>query len=95
MAAVSEGVIAIGAWTAVTMSMLFAILWYFKLLRCSPEVEEEGLDKSKHGGRAYNWDNENEGDRPRDSSAVQNSVHQVVTVGENTKASAVVPFNED
>ena len=47
------GVVAIGAWTFITSSIVF---WTIKLtvgLRVSPEVEIAGLDRIEHGAEAY------------------------------------------
>lgn len=38
------------------MTILFAILKLLKLLRISAEEEQAGLDVSKHGGSAYNYE---------------------------------------
>lgn len=35
---------------------LFFVLKMFRILRISPEEEQAGLDVSKHGGTAYNYD---------------------------------------
>ncbi|KXZ50468.1 hypothetical protein GPECTOR_16g642 [Gonium pectorale] len=50
------GVITIFAWVYGLMTGLFALLRAVKLLRISPEDEHAGLDVSKHGGSAYNYD---------------------------------------
>ncbi len=43
------GILAIAAWTAVTVSILFGILKKAKMLRAEPEHEIEGLDPTEHG----------------------------------------------
>ncbi|GLC40105.1 hypothetical protein PLESTB_000882500 [Pleodorina starrii] len=50
------GIICIFAWVFGLMSILFAALKAVKLLRISAEEEQAGLDVSKHGGSAYNYD---------------------------------------
>ncbi|KXZ53276.1 hypothetical protein GPECTOR_7g1170 [Gonium pectorale] len=50
------GIICIFAWVFGLMSLLFAALKAVKLLRISAEEEQAGLDVSKHGGSAYNYD---------------------------------------
>jgi Amt family ammonium transporter len=47
------GLIAIFAWTAVTMAICFGILKVVGLLRVSAEEELAGLDISEHGMKAY------------------------------------------
>eukprot|EP00892_Ulva_mutabilis_P011437 jgi/Ulvmu1/8666/UM047_0004.1 len=85
-------IVAIGAWTSVMMGLYFLLMWRFRLLRCAPEIEQAGLDRSKHGGTAYNWDDG--GRRAKGSSAGQGSARQVVNVGETARPNMVVPFNE-
>jgi len=41
------------AWVSITSSAMFATLKYTGMLRVSAEVEEAGMDVSKHGGDAY------------------------------------------
>lgn len=53
------GIVWISAWVFVTMYTLFRILSFFDLYRVSPEEEMVGLDKSKHGKAAYNFDSMN------------------------------------
>jgi Amt family ammonium transporter len=50
------GVLAIAAWTSVTLGVFFFILRKLGLLRISGSEEMEGLDTSKHGGSAYNME---------------------------------------
>lgn len=50
------GIISIFAWVFGLMLILFSILKAVKLLRISAEEEQAGLDVSKHGGSAYNYD---------------------------------------
>lgn len=86
------------------MAPFFWFLRRMKKLRCSDEIELAGLDKSKHGGNAYNWHDQ---DHSRDTSVCDpatggvnrravtgSTAHQVVTVGDNAKENAVVPFEE-
>jgi Amt family ammonium transporter len=47
------GSVAIIAWAAVTMVIVFGILKAIGLLRVSPREEQEGLDIHEHGLRAY------------------------------------------
>ncbi|PNH03009.1 Ammonium transporter 1 member 2 [Tetrabaena socialis] len=47
-------ILAIIAWTVCLMAPFFFIFKLFGALRIPPEVEEMGLDRSKHGGSAYN-----------------------------------------
>ncbi|KXZ42195.1 hypothetical protein GPECTOR_185g278 [Gonium pectorale] len=51
------GILAIIAWVSGNMIAFFGIFKLFKALRIPPEVEEIGLDRSKHGGSAYNTGN--------------------------------------
>ncbi|GFR44280.1 hypothetical protein Agub_g5487 [Astrephomene gubernaculifera] len=48
------GILAIIAWVAGLMTPFFGIFKFFGALRIPPEMEEMGLDRSKHGGSAYN-----------------------------------------
>ena len=48
------GILAIIAWVTALMVPFFGIFKFFGALRIPPEVEEMGLDRSKHGGSAYN-----------------------------------------
>ncbi|GLI67715.1 hypothetical protein VaNZ11_011983 [Volvox africanus] len=48
------GILAIIGWVGGTMTIFFGIFKIFGALRIPPEVEEMGLDRSKHGGSAYN-----------------------------------------
>lgn len=50
------GILVIAAWVCCLTGLLFMVLKFFKLLRISPEEEQAGLDVSKHGGSAYNYD---------------------------------------
>lgn len=50
------GIIAIAAWTLGLLGPFFFIMNKLGLLRCSAEVEQIGLDISKHGGSAYAYD---------------------------------------
>ncbi len=50
------GIVVITAWVMVQTGALFFVLKMFGLLRISPEEEQAGLDVSKHGGSAYNYD---------------------------------------
>lgn len=56
LAAQVIGILAIFGWVVGLMTIFFSILKFFKLLRISPEDEQAGLDISKHGGSAYNFD---------------------------------------
>ena len=47
------GVLAIAAWTCIVTGILFFALKAAGMLRVAPEVEEKGMDESKHGGSAY------------------------------------------
>ena len=47
------GVLAIGAWTCTVTGLLFFVLKTAGMLRVAAEVEEKGMDESKHGGAAY------------------------------------------
>ncbi|PNH07036.1 Ammonium transporter 1 member 2 [Tetrabaena socialis] len=49
------GIITIATWVMGVMSILFFALKALKLLRISAEEEQAGLDVSKHGGSAYNY----------------------------------------
>jgi Amt family ammonium transporter len=48
------GILAIIGWVCGTMIPFFGIFKLAGALRIPPEVEEVGLDRSKHGGSAYN-----------------------------------------
>uniref|UniRef100_A0A383WE90 Ammonium transporter AmtB-like domain-containing protein n=1 Tax=Tetradesmus obliquus TaxID=3088 RepID=A0A383WE90_TETOB len=50
------GILVIAAWICVLTGVLFFVLKMFGKLRISPEEEQAGLDVSKHGGSAYNYD---------------------------------------
>jgi len=50
------GILVIAAWVMFHMGLLFFVLKMFGVLRISPEEEQAGLDVSKHGGSAYNYD---------------------------------------
>lgn len=50
------GIIAISAWTLGLLGPFFFAMNKIGLLRCSAEVEQIGLDVSKHGGSAYAYD---------------------------------------
>ncbi|KAF8065460.1 AMT1-1 [Scenedesmus sp. PABB004] len=50
------GILAITGWVCVLTGALFFVLRLLKRLRISPEEEQAGLDVSKHGGSAYNYD---------------------------------------
>ena len=50
------GILVIPLWTCFWTGILFAILKAVGKLRISPEEEQAGLDVSKHGGSAYNYD---------------------------------------
>ncbi len=47
------GIVAVCAWSFVTMFILFSILKVVGILRVSAEDEEQGLDVSEHGMHAY------------------------------------------
>lgn len=50
------GILSIFAWVFGLMSIVFGVLKFFGKLRISAEMEQAGLDVSKHGGSAYNYD---------------------------------------
>jgi hypothetical protein len=50
------GIVTVAAWVVVHAGILFVILRKFGMLRIPPEEEQMGLDVSKHGGAAYNYD---------------------------------------
>eukprot|EP00775_Hariotina_reticulata_P002904 gene2904-3192_t len=50
------GILVITGWVCVLMGILFFALKMLHVLRISPEEEQAGLDVSKHGGSAYNYD---------------------------------------
>lgn len=50
------GILAIAGWTLGLLGPFFFAMNKFGLLRCSAEVEQIGLDVSKHGGSAYAYD---------------------------------------
>jgi len=50
------GILVIAAWVMFHAGVLFFILKMVGILRISPEEEQAGLDVSKHGGSAYNYD---------------------------------------
>lgn len=50
------GILTIFAWVFGLMSIMFGTLKFFGKLRISAEMEQAGLDVSKHGGSAYNYD---------------------------------------
>mmetsp|Transcript_25762 Transcript_25762/g.56124 ORF Transcript_25762/g.56124 Transcript_25762/m.56124 type:complete len:537 (+) Transcript_25762:75-1685(+) len=50
------GILVIAGWTSAMMAPFFAIFKAFGCLRISAEEEQAGLDVSKHGGSAYNYD---------------------------------------
>jgi Amt family ammonium transporter len=50
------GIITIGGWVVVHAGLLFFLLRKLNMLRIPPEEEQMGLDVSKHGGAAYNYD---------------------------------------
>lgn len=50
------GILVIAAWVMFHAGVLFFVLKMFRMLRISPEEEQAGLDVSKHGGSAYNYD---------------------------------------
>jgi len=45
-------------WVGSLSAIMFAILKIAKVLRVSAEIEEAGMDDSKHGGRAYHGTHE-------------------------------------
>lgn len=47
-------------WVSATMGTLFIILKKLNLLRISAEDELEGMDKTRHGGLAYAWHDDDE-----------------------------------
>mmetsp|Transcript_12151 Transcript_12151/g.16566 ORF Transcript_12151/g.16566 Transcript_12151/m.16566 type:complete len:402 (-) Transcript_12151:194-1399(-) len=49
------GLISIMAWSCGTSALLFIGLTWFKILRVPSDHESEGLDRSHHGGPAYNF----------------------------------------
>eukprot|EP00963_Diacronema_lutheri_P000386 scaffold24_cov341-Pavlova_lutheri.AAC.75 len=50
------GILAIAGWTLGLLGPFFFAMNKFGMLRCSAEVEQIGLDVSKHGGSAYAYD---------------------------------------
>jgi ammonium transporter, Amt family len=50
------GILVIFAWVAVNMIPFFFVFKFFGMLRISAEEEQAGLDASKHGGSAYNYE---------------------------------------
>mmetsp|Transcript_3469 Transcript_3469/g.12328 ORF Transcript_3469/g.12328 Transcript_3469/m.12328 type:complete len:481 (-) Transcript_3469:56-1498(-) len=50
------GIFAIAGWTLGLLGPFFFFMNKFGFLRCSAEVEQIGLDVSKHGGSAYAYD---------------------------------------
>lgn len=48
-------IVVITVWVVGTMYPLFYLLKMFNLLRISPETEIEGMDKTCHGGPAYDY----------------------------------------
>ncbi|KAG2486763.1 hypothetical protein HYH03_014562 [Edaphochlamys debaryana] len=50
------GICAIIGWVCATMTPFFGIFKLLGMIRIPPEMEEMGLDRSKHGGSAYNGD---------------------------------------
>jgi Amt family ammonium transporter len=50
------GILVLAAWICVLTGVLFFVLKMLGKLRISPEEEQAGLDVSKHGGSAYNYD---------------------------------------
>lgn len=50
------GVVCILAWVCGQMGIFFYVLKLANQLRISPEEEQAGLDASKHGGSAYNFE---------------------------------------
>jgi Amt family ammonium transporter len=51
-------IVAIAAWVGGMMSLLFFPLKFLGILRVPQEYEMAGLDASKHGGNAYNMEND-------------------------------------
>ena len=50
------GILSIFAWVSANMIPFFYVFKMFGMLRISAEEEQAGLDASKHGGSAYNYD---------------------------------------
>ena len=50
------GVLSIFAWVSANMIPFFFVFKVLGMLRISAEEEQAGLDASKHGGSAYNYD---------------------------------------
>lgn len=50
------GILAIFGWVTANMVPFFYVFKFFGMLRISAEEEQAGLDVSKHGGSAYNYD---------------------------------------
>lgn len=100
---VAVGVVAIGGWTLATIAPFFWLLRRINRLRCSEAVELDGLDRSKHGGAAYNWHSDpgacsplasgKASDRGVSAVAAASTAH-VVADDHNPKANAVVPFDD-
>lgn len=51
------GALAIAAWTLGTSGLMFFVMKKLGVLRVSDKFEEEGMDKSEHGGEAYTFGN--------------------------------------
>lgn len=68
LAAQLIGIITITVWVCGCMGIFFAIFKFFGKLRISPEEEQAGLDVSKHGGSAYNYDAGLAGGRNKEAS---------------------------
>jgi len=50
------GILVIAGWVIVNMTLFFGVFKFLGRLRISAEEEQAGLDVSKHGGSAYNYD---------------------------------------
>jgi Amt family ammonium transporter len=51
----AQGVLAVGAYTAVVTFVLLKAVDYLTGLRVSPEAETMGLDTAEHNERGYNY----------------------------------------
>lgn len=57
-------ILVIIGWVSATMGPLFYVLKKLKLLRVSPDDEMKGMDKTRHGGFAYVYHDEEVSSHP-------------------------------